>query len=123
MAAAIGSHGTARFGGDDLPKPSAVVMAYTGHSEVAAQEPPTFVVVGEHDGIASPSVMERRVAAVRATGAEVEFHRYPGLGHGFGPGIGTSAEGWLDRAVGFWEKAIGSRAWKPDAKAIEEGCP
>lgn len=34
MAAAIGSHGTARFGGNDLPKPSAVVMAYTGHSEV-----------------------------------------------------------------------------------------
>lgn len=110
MAAAIGSHGTARFGGDDRPKPSAVVMAYTGDSEVAAHEPPTFVVVGEHDGIASPSVMERRVAAVRATGAEVEFHRYPELGHGFGPGIGTKAEGWLDRAIGFWEKAIGSKA-------------
>ena len=77
MAAAIGSHGTARFGGDDLPKPSAVVMAYTGHSEVADHEPPTFVVVGEHDGIAPPAVMERRVAALRRTGAEVEFHRYP----------------------------------------------
>ena len=104
MAAAIGSHGTARFGGNDLPKPSAVVMAYTGHSEVAAHEPPTFVVVGEHDGIASPSVMERRVAALRAKGAEVEFHQFAGLGHGFGPGIGTSAEGWLDRAITFWEK-------------------
>ena len=33
MAAAIGSRGVASFGGDDLPKPSAVVMAYTGHSE------------------------------------------------------------------------------------------
>jgi acetyl esterase/lipase len=104
MAAAIGSHGTARFGGDDLPRPSAVVMAYTGHTEVAAHEPPTFVVVGEHDGIASPSVMERRVAALRAKGAEVEFHRFAGLGHGFGPGIGTSAEGWLGRAITFWEK-------------------
>ena len=110
MAGAIGSHGTARFGGDDLPKPSAVVMAYTAHSEVAAHEPPTFVVVGEHDGIASPSVMERRVAAVRATGAAVEFRRYPRLGHGFGPGIGTSAEGWLDRAVEFWEKVNASKA-------------
>jgi acetyl esterase/lipase len=110
MAAAIGSHGTARFGGDDLRRPSAVIMAYTGHSEVAAHEPPTFVVVGEHDRIASPSVMERRVAAVRATGADAEFHRYPGLGHGFGPGVGTSAAGWLDRAIGFWEKAIGPTA-------------
>jgi acetyl esterase/lipase len=104
MAAAIGSHGTARFGGDELPKPSAVVMAYTGHTEVAAHEPPTFVIVGEQDGIASPTVMERRAAAIRATGAVVEFHRYPRLGHGFGPGIGTSAAGWIDRAVDFWEK-------------------
>lgn len=108
MAAAIGSHGVARFGGDDLPKPSAVVMAYTGHSEYSANEPPTFAVVGEHDGIAPPSVMEGRVAALRRAGTEVEFHRYSGLGHGFGAGTGTSAEGWLERAVRFWAKSISS---------------
>jgi acetyl esterase/lipase len=106
MAAAIGSHGVASFGGDHLPKPSAVVMAYTGHSEYSANEPSTFAVVGEHDGIAPPSVMERRVAALRKTGTEVEFRRYSGLGHGFGPGTGTSAEGWLDRAIRFWEKSF-----------------
>ena len=85
MAAAIGSQGIASFGGDDHPKPSAVVMAYTGHSEIAAHEPSTFVVVGENDGIASPSVMERRVAALRRIGAEVEFHRYSGRGDGLVP--------------------------------------
>jgi acetyl esterase/lipase len=106
MAAAIGSHGVASFGGDHLPKPSAVVMAYTGHSEYSANEPSTFAVVGEHDGIAPPSVMERRVAALRKTGTDVEFHRYSGLGHGFGPGTGTSAEGWLDRAIRFWGKSF-----------------
>ena len=106
MAAAIGSHGVARFGGDDLPRPSAVVMAYTGHSEYSAKEPATFVVVGEHDGIAPPSVMEKRVAALRKTGTDVEFHSYSGLGHGFGPGTGTSAQGWLERAIRFWEKSI-----------------
>jgi acetyl esterase/lipase len=104
MAAAIGSHGAASFGGDALPKPTAVVMAYTGHSDESADEPPTFVVVGERDEIAPPSAMERRVAALQKAGTEVEFHRYPALGHGFGPGIGTSAEGWLDRAIEFWEK-------------------
>lgn len=106
MAAAIGSHGVASFGGDVLPKPSAVVMAYTGHSEYSADEPSTFVVVGKHDRIAPPSVMERRVAGLRKTGTEVEFHQYSGLGHGFGPGTGTSAEGWLDRAIRFWEKSV-----------------
>ena len=108
MAAAIGSHGVARFGGDDLPKPSAVVMAYTAHSDYSSNEPPTFVVVGEHDGISPPAAMERRVAALRAAGTEVAYHRYRNLGHGFGPGTGTSAEGWLADAVGFWSKFTGS---------------
>jgi acetyl esterase/lipase len=49
MVAAIGSHGTGRFGGSDLPKPSALVMLYTGHSDLASNEPPTFVAVGGAD--------------------------------------------------------------------------
>ncbi|WOS66791.1 hypothetical protein SFGR64A_24725 (plasmid) [Sinorhizobium fredii GR64] len=55
MAAAIGSHGVAAFGGPDLPKPAAVVMAYTSHSDHSSAEPPTFVVVGGEDGIAPQS--------------------------------------------------------------------
>jgi acetyl esterase/lipase len=104
MAASIGSHGAARFGGSNLPKPATVVMAYTGHSDTAPREPPTFVVVGERDGIASPAAMERRLAALRNAGTEVEYHKYPNLGHGFGLGTGTSAEGWIDNAIGFWRK-------------------
>lgn len=106
MAAAIGSHGTAAFGGSPLPKPSLVVMAYTGHSEVTASEPPTFVVVGDRDGIAPPAVMETRVAALRRIGTPVEYDRYPGVGHGFGTGQGTRAQGWITQAVRFWEKGI-----------------
>jgi len=110
MAAAIGSHGVARYGGGDLPKPSAVVMAYTGHSDRGAVEPPTFVVVGQDDGIAPPAVMKRRVDALREQGTPVEFHEYEGLGHGFGLGTGTSAEGWVFQAVRFWERSIGGRS-------------
>lgn len=102
MAAAIGSHGAARFGGANLPRPSAVVLLYTGHSDRASSEPATFVAVGEADGIAPPAVMERRVAALRRSGTDVEYHRYPGVGHGFGLGLGTSAEGWIADAVRFW---------------------
>jgi acetyl esterase/lipase len=109
MAAAIGSRGVATFGGDDLPRPSSVVMAYTAHSDYSSQEPPTFVVVGEEDGIAPPSAMERRIAALRQAGTEVEYHRYRNLGHGFGVGTGTSAEGWIADANRFWEKFIQRR--------------
>lgn len=104
MAAAIGSYGAAKYGGLDVPKPSAVIMAYTGHSDYAATEPPTFVVVGEDDRIAPPAVMERRVEMLRKSGTPVEYHKYKNLGHGFGPGTGTSAEGWLFEAVRFWEQ-------------------
>jgi len=109
MAAAIGSHGVAAFGGDDLPKPSAVVMAYTGHADYSANEPPTFVVVGEHDGIAPPAAMERRIAALRQAGTAVEYHKYRNLGHGFGLGTGTSAEGWIDDAIRLWRTSTQKR--------------
>jgi acetyl esterase/lipase len=113
MAAAIGSHGVAHHGGGDVPKPSAIVMAYTAHSDHSSAEPPTFVVVGEHDRIAPPAVMERRVEALRRAGTEVEFREYEGLGHGFGRGTGTSAEGWVFAAIRFWETALRRHPSKP----------
>jgi acetyl esterase/lipase len=103
MAAAIGSHGVASLGGDRLPKPSAVVMAYAGHSDYSSDEPPTFVVVGEQDRISPPSSMERRIAALRKAGTAVEYRKFPNVGHGFGLGTGTSAEGWVADAIRFWE--------------------
>lgn len=109
MAAYIGSHGTATFGGGEHPRPAVVVMAYTGHSDVSNTEPPTFVVVGARDGIAPPAAMERRVEALRSAGTEVEYHVYESLGHGFGPGTGTEAEGWIDDAVAFWERQLSAR--------------
>jgi acetyl esterase/lipase len=106
MAAAIGSHGVAHHGGGDVPKPSAVVMAYTAHSDYSSAEPPTFVVVGEHDAIAPPTAMEGRVEALRRAGTAVEFREYEGLGHGFGLGTGTSADGWVFDAIRFWETSL-----------------
>jgi len=106
MAAKIGSLGTASFGATELPKPSVVVMAYTGHTEVGQHEPATFALVGERDGIAPPSIMERRVRLLQRSGTPVEFHEYPGLGHGFGLGTGTAAEGWITDAIRFWAEQI-----------------
>ena len=107
MAAAIGSHGVAKYGGQELPGPSTVVMAYTAHSDYSASEPSTFVVVGEQDGIAPPASIEKRVEALRKSGATVEYRKYANLGHGFGLGKGTSAEGWELDAIRFWETATG----------------
>ena len=103
MAAYLGTYGPAGFGGNDLPRPGAVIMQYTGHNEYSELDPPTYACVGTNDGIASWRTMERRLQAISETGIPTEFHAYDGLGHGFGLGTGTVAEGWINDAVSFWE--------------------
>ena len=73
------------------------------------------MVVGEQDGIAPPQIMERRVEALRKVGTTVEFHKYKNLGHGFGLGVGTSAEGWIFEAIRFWETSTSRPSSKPKA--------
>lgn len=104
VAARIGSDGAAAYGGAEIPRPGTVVSAYTGHTAFTQSDPPTFAVVGNRDGIASPSTMQRRVNALRSAGIDAELHVFPNVGHGFGLGTGTSAAGWLEEAVRFWEK-------------------
>lgn len=106
MAAWVGSYGTAAFGADAFPQPAAVIMQYTGLSEYSESDPATFVTVGESDGIAGWRVMKRRLDGMSALGIDTEFHSYPGLGHGFGLGTGTVAEGWLDEAIAFWQRQL-----------------
>ena len=104
MAAWLGSNGTESYGEDAYPRPAAVVMEYTGLSEVTGKEPPTYACVGTNDGIASYRTMRDRVDRIKANGTAAEIEIFQGLSHGFGLGEGTVAEGWLDRAVAFWEK-------------------
>ena len=108
MAAWLGTYGTAAFGEKEYPAPGAVIMQYTGLSEVVGNEPPTYACVGTNDGIASYRTMERRIEAIENQGTAAEIEIFNGLGHGFGLGEGTIAEGWLDRAVEFWEEQTNS---------------
>lgn len=48
--------------------------------------------------------MERRINAIKANGTDAQIEVFRGLGHGFGLGQGTVAEGWIDNAIKFWEK-------------------
>ena len=108
MAAWLGAHGTESFGEKAYPRPAAVIMQYTGLSEVTGQEPPTYNCVGTRDGIASYRTMKNRIRAIRAHGAAAEIEVFEGLSHGFGLGTGTVAEGWIDNAVAFWERQMKS---------------
>ena len=105
MAAWLGSISTDNFGEKKYPRPAAVIMQYTGLSEVFGNEPPTYNCVGTNDGIASYRTMENRINQIRANGTNAKIEIFKGLSHGFGLGEGTIAEGWLDNAVNFWEKS------------------
>lgn len=109
MAAWLGSLGTERFGEKKYPRPAAVIMQYTGLSEVYGNEPPTYACVGTADGIASFRVMEDRIRRIKSNGTDAEIEIFEGLPHGFGLGTGTVAEGWIDNAVQVWERNIQKR--------------
>ena len=91
------------FGGYDLPKPRVVVIAYTGQKSFSENYPPAFIAVSEDDGIVNVSVVDRRVENMRNAGVEVEYRKYQNAGHGFGLGVGTDAEVWIEHAIQFWE--------------------
>ena len=104
MAAWLCSLETEYFGEQSYPRPAAVIMQYTDLGEVYGNEPPTYNCVGTNDGIASFKTMERRINAIKANGTDAQIEVFRGLGHGFGLGQGTVAEGWIDNSVKFWEK-------------------
>jgi acetyl esterase/lipase len=106
MAARLASYGASAYGEKILPHPGMAVIAYTGHTDWTRNDPPTFTLVGERDGLANPLAMERRVNEMKAAGKPTEFHIYRNLGHGFALGTGTNAEGWVVNAVRFWEKHL-----------------
>lgn len=109
MAAWLGTYGPAAFGGGDIPRPGTVVMQYTGLGEYSRNDPPTYACVGNRDGIADWRIMKARLDAIEKLGTDTEFHCYQGLGHGFGLGTGTSADGWLDDAVAFWKRQMNKK--------------
>lgn len=104
MAAWLGSYGTAYFGEEECPAPAAVIMQYTGLSSVTGQEPPTYACVGTSDYIASYESMEQYISRLRRNGTNAEIEVFTGLSHGFGLGEGTVADGWINRAMDFWQQ-------------------
>ena len=105
MAATLGNKGylTQLTGNSNLPQATAVIMQYTGYSSVSPLDPPTYNCVGSNDGIASWRTMQNRLQRLSDMGIPTEFHVYEGLGHGFGIGTGTVAEGWINDAINFWK--------------------
>ena len=109
MAATLGNADDLTYytGRTDILQAAAVIMQYTGHSETSGNDAPTYACCGTRDGIANWRTMQSRLNTLTSRyEIPTEFHSYEGLGHGFGLGTGTVAEGWINDAVAFWEKQM-----------------
>ena len=91
----------ARLGRDDASR-----ALYDRAAELTADEDDLFRLLSGNALSGDPDAMQARLEAMSAQGIDTEFHCYPGLGHGFGLGTSTAAEGWLDLAVQFWERQM-----------------
>lgn len=107
MVGWVSSLGTNYFIQKEHPKPSAVIMQYSGHSEASVNDVATYSNVGMNDPIANYRGMQNRIEKLKQLGIDTEFHAYPGLTHGFGIGTNTVSEGWVNQAIAFWQRQGG----------------
>ena len=108
MAATLGNSNQLRrqTGRDDIEPAAAVITQYTGYFETSYEDAPTYACVGTQDYIANWKTMQTRLKVLSNMGIPTEFHSYNGLGHGFGLGEGTIAQGWIQDAIAFWQAQI-----------------
>ncbi len=69
--------------------------------QVTLSYPPTFLWCGDVDQTVSPENTRRMAEALEKMGVACQCEIIPGVDHGVGPGTGTAAEGWIQRAVSF----------------------
>lgn len=77
-------------------------IAVSIDEQVTDVYPPCYIWCGEADTTVSPENSRRMAAALEEKGIPMCFESFPGVNHGIGPGSGTAAGGWIDRAVDFW---------------------
>jgi acetyl esterase/lipase len=73
--------------------------------QVTAAFPPCYLWCGDADSLVDPENTRRMAAAMERVGVPFRCEIFPGVDHGVGPGTGTAAEGWIDRAAAFWRAA------------------
>lgn len=80
---------------------------YSIEKHVMKEYPPTFIWQCEEDAVCPFINSKVMTEAMKVNGVPYRYETYPGKAHGWGVADRTLAEGWVDRAAGFWEEMIG----------------
>ena len=72
--------------------------------QVTASYPPTFLWWGSSDSCVDPENSRMLRSALEENNIPCQCIEYPGVEHGVGLGKGLPCEGWIEKAVAFWEQ-------------------
>lgn len=86
-----------------VPASAEEVEAKSVEKQVTAAYPATFVWCGDDDKTVPPENSAMLAEALAKCGIPHEHVVYAGVDHGVGVGTGLACEGWLERAVAFWQ--------------------
>lgn len=95
-------HSRERFLGEECDNP-AYRDKYSIEKQVDGDYPPTFAWHCKRDKGVPAANSEMLIEALKSAGVRCEYMPVDGDLHGLGLGVGSVAEGWLDKAVEFYE--------------------
>lgn len=112
LGSSAGGQVTARYCAEQkytsmgLPAPAACIMLYPVNCQrydYTGCTVPMYITVCEDDPQIDVNGLDTAVEAMNAAGLTVSYNKFETGGHSFGIGVGTPAEGWMERALLFVE--------------------
>ena len=79
------------------------IQAYSIEEQITPKYPASYVWQFDHDNTVPIENTQMLVAALKENGIAHEYETFPGTLHGAAEGTDTPAEGWLERAIPFWQ--------------------
>ena len=84
------------------PEPDMIRFASV-EEQITDAYPPTFLWWGSDDETVDPENSRMLQRVLEAKKIPHQFLEYPGVGHGVGLGKGLACQGWIEKAVAFWD--------------------
>ena len=100
------THGGSRRNllGEENENDPVVQTLYSVERQVTADYPPTFIWQCDGDKSVPVEHSGSMVRVLQANQVPYRHEEFHAAAHSWGLGTGTAAEGWLDRAVKFWDE-------------------
>ena len=105
IGSSAGGQVTARFCAEtEISAPAACIMLYPANCErydYTGCTVPMYITVCEDDPKINVAGLDEAVLKMEAAGMTVSYNKFETGGHSFGIGVGTPAEGWMERSLEF----------------------